>query len=75
MSYTEEKQFIIDKIISVENHDVLAKIISILEDNGSALTLEQQNEVRERREAYLRNPNELISENEFMDSIRLKYGF
>ncbi len=75
MSYTEEKQFIIDKIISVENHDVLTKIISILEHSESALTLEQQNEVRDRRVAYLKNPNELLSENEFMDSIRLKYGF
>ena len=75
MNILEERKKLIAKINKIENLEVLQKISLLVEDSSSLLTTNQMNEVRERRSEYLKNPEEVISLEEFKSTIKTKYGF
>lgn len=75
MSFIEEKEKVIAKIKELQSEATLDQIKDLLANEGSLLTDNQQNLVRERRTAYLKNPEELLSLEEFKSSIKAKYGF
>lgn len=75
MSFTEEKEKVIAKIKELQSEATLDLIKALLFTEDSLLTATQQNLVRERRTEYLKNPNELISLEEFKNTIKTKYGF
>ena len=75
MNILEERKKLIAKINQIENLEVLEKLSSLVEDSSSLLTTNQMNEVRERRSEYLKNPEEVISLEEFKSTIKTKYGF
>lgn len=75
MSFIEEKEKVIAKIKELQSEATLDQIKDLLSNEGSLLTDNQQNLVRERRTAYLKNPEELISLEEFKSTIKAKYGF
>lgn len=73
MSFIEEK--VIAKIKELQNEAILDQIKVLLTIEDSLLTNTQQNVVRERRAAYLKNPDELLSLEEFKNTIKTKYVF
>ena len=75
MNILEERKKLIAKINKIENLEVLQKISLLVEDSSSLLTTNQMNEVRERRSEYLKNPEQVISLEEFKSTIKTKYGF
>ena len=75
MNILEERKKLIAKINKIENLEVLQKITLLVEDSESLLTENQIDEVRERRSEYLKNPEEVISLEEFKSTIKTKYGF
>ena len=75
MNILEERKKLIAKINKIENLEVLEKISLLVEDSSSLLTTNQMNEVRERRSEYIKNPEEVISLEEFKSTIKTKYGF
>ena len=75
MSFIEEKEKVIAKIKELQNEAILDQIKALLTNEDSLLTNTQQNVVRERRAAYLKNPDELLSLEEFKNTIKAKYGF
>ena len=75
MSFIEEKEKVIAKIKELQSEATLDQIKDLLANEGSLLTDNQQNLVRERRTAYIKNPEELLSLEEFKSSIKAKYGF
>lgn len=75
MSFIEEKEKVIAKIKELQSETTLNQIKDLLANEGSLLTDNQQNLVRERRTAYLKNPAELLSLEEFKSTIKAKYGF
>lgn len=75
MNILEERKKLIAKINQIENLEVLEKLSLLVEDSSSLLTTNQMNEVRERRSEYLKNPEEVISLEEFKNTIKTKYGF
>ena len=75
MNILEERKKLIAKINKIENLEVLQKISLLVEDSSSLLTTNQMNEVRERRSEYIKNPEEVISLEEFKSTIKTKYGF
>ena len=75
MSFIEEKEKVIAKIKELQSEATLDQIKDLLANEGSLLTDNQQKLVRERRTAYLKNPEELLSLEEFKSSIKAKYGF
>ena len=75
MNILEERKKLIAKINQIENLEVLEKLSLLVEDSSSLLTTNQMNEVRERRSEYLKNPEEVISLEEFKSTIKTKYGF
>lgn len=75
MNILEERKKLIAKINQIENLEVLEKLSLLVEDSSSLLTTNQKNEVRERRSEYLKNPEEVISLEEFKSTIKTKYGF
>ena len=75
MNILEERKKLIAKINKLENLEVLEKLSLLVEDSSSLLTTNQIDEVRERRSEYLKNPEEVISLEEFKSTIKTKYGF
>ena len=75
MNILEERKKLIAKINQIENLEVLEKLSLLVEDSSSLLTTNQIDEVRERRSEYLKNPEEVISLEEFKSTIKTKYGF
>lgn len=76
MNLTEEKNRIKNAIDRIDNPETLDRISAILSGSEDTLmTDEQLSIVRERREAYLKNPSELITLEEFKANIKKKYGF
>ena len=73
MNLTEEKNRIKNAIDRIENPETLGKISAILYGNEDTLiTDDQLSIVKERREAYLKNPSELITLEEFKANIKKK---
>lgn len=71
MNLTEEKNRIKNAIDKVDKPETLDRINAILSGNEDTLmTDEQITMVRERREAYLKNPSELITLEEFKANIK-----
>lgn len=75
MSFTEEKEKVIAQIKELQSKTTLEQIKALLATEDSLLTSDQQNLVREIRSEYLKNPEELISLDEFKNTIKAKYGF
>ena len=75
MNILKERKKLIAKFNKLENLEVLEKLSLLVEDSSSLLTTNQMNEVRERRSEYLKNPEEVISLEEFKSTIKTKYGF
>jgi hypothetical protein len=75
MTILEERKKLIAKINKIENLELLEKISLFVEDSDSLLSESQMNEVRERRTEYLKNPENIISLDEFKSTIKSKYGF
>ncbi|CAM3612807.1 hypothetical protein FLGE108171_05970 [Flavobacterium gelidilacus] len=75
MNILEERKKLIAKINKIENPEILERISLIVEDSATLLNENQINEVRERRVEYLKNPEEVISLEEFKSTIKTKYGF
>lgn len=75
MNILEERKKLIAKINKIENLEVLEKISLLVEASSSILNENQILEVRERRSEYLKNPEEVLSLEEFKSSIKSKYGF
>lgn len=71
----ETREKLIKKINQIENSDFLERISVFIDDSESLLNENQQNEVKERRIEYLKNSNEVISLDDFKNSIKAKYGF
>lgn len=75
MNVIETREKLIKKINQIENPEILERISVFIDNSESLLTENQQNEVRERRIEYLKNSNEVISLDDFKNSIKVKYGF